>query len=243
VVPMRKSSRLAVCPILAENKHLKNILFLGNDVSGFHQYFEYLPREKVLLGFPGAGGGYDGQDLVFVDTEKPNGKKGPIFMGELDGKVRERTKQIKEFFKSADQPIHLENDIDGWLKYHFAFIGPIAGLIFKCNLDFQAVAADKEGIKKYVLACREAGNVLKRVGYTKRQPFIFNIFYWLPLFLAPTVFKRQFSSRHAEVGMGLHAKAIGSELHELMEEFAELKKKAGIKTPNLDELLAYVPSE
>ena len=59
VVAMRKSSRVAVCPILAQNEHLKNVLFLGNDVSGFHQYFEYLPKEKVLLGFPGAGGGYD----------------------------------------------------------------------------------------------------------------------------------------------------------------------------------------
>ena len=243
VVAMRKSSRVAVCPILAQNEHLKNVLFLGNDVSGFHQYIEYLPKEKVLLGFPGAGGGYDGDDLVFVDTEKPNGKKASIYIGELDGKVRERTKQIKEFFESAGQPTRIENDIDGWLKYHFAFMGPTAGIVFKCELDLHAVAADREGISKYVLACREAGNVLRRIGYTKRQPFIFNIYYWLPKWLAPKVFKKLFTSRHAEVGIGLHARAIGSELYEMVEEFAELKAKAGIETRNLDDLLAYIPHE
>lgn len=243
VVAMRKSSRVAVCPILAQNKPLKNVLFLGNDISGFHQYSEYLPKEKVLLGFPGAGGGWDRDDLVFVDTEKPNGKKASIYIGELDGKVRERTKQIKEFFERAGQPISLENDMDGWLKYHFAFVGPTAGVIFKSNLDLQAVAADKEGIRKYVLACREAGNVLNRIGYTKRQPFIFNIYYWLPKWLAPKVFKKLFTSRHAEVGIGLHVRAIGSEFHEMVEEFAELQKKAGVETPNLDALLAYIPHE
>ena len=37
--------RLAVCPTLAKNKHLKHILFLGNDVSGFERYSNYLPAE------------------------------------------------------------------------------------------------------------------------------------------------------------------------------------------------------
>lgn len=42
VVAMQKSSRLAVCPVLAQNKNLKNVLFWGNDVTGYHRYFQYL---------------------------------------------------------------------------------------------------------------------------------------------------------------------------------------------------------
>ena len=75
VVAMRKSSRLAVCPTLAANTNVEDIIFLGNDISGFHRYFDHLPKEKVLLGFPGAGGGTDGNDLVFVDRDKPNGNQ------------------------------------------------------------------------------------------------------------------------------------------------------------------------
>ena len=55
VVPMRKSSRLAVCPTLAANANLKNILFLGNDISGFHRYFDHLALLIIPSSFTGKG--------------------------------------------------------------------------------------------------------------------------------------------------------------------------------------------
>ena len=93
-----------------------------------------------------------------------------------------------------------------------------------------------------MLACREAGNVLREAGYPKRQPPIFNLFYWTPLWLAPKAFKPLFDSRFAEVAIGLHAKAIGNEMAEMADEFAELQIKAGVDTPNLDALLWHIQS-
>lgn len=241
VVAMRKSSRLAVCPILAENEKLNNILFMGNDVSGFHRYFDYLAKEKILLGFPRAGGGWDGDNLVIVDRNKPSGKRGPIYIGELDGEARKRTVEVKEFLEGAGIMVSLEADIDGWLKYHFAFAGPMAGVLFMCGGDVHAVAANTEALRKYIRACREAGNVLRKAGYKKRQPPVFNLYYWMPEWLTLKVFKRFFQSRRIEVAVGLHAPAVGDEVMEMMEEFAELKQKTGLETPNLDELMAYAP--
>ena len=60
VVAMQRRGRLAVCPVLAANPHLKSVLFLGNDVEGHRRYLDHLPRKKVLLGFPGVGGGWRG---------------------------------------------------------------------------------------------------------------------------------------------------------------------------------------
>lgn len=238
VVAMRKSSRLAVCPILAENKGLQNVLFLGNDVSGFHRYFDHLPVEKVLLGFPGVGGGWDGDDLVIADGDKPNDKGGSLYIGELEGGARERTERIKEFFEGGGIPVSLEGDIDGWLKYHFAFMGPTAGALLMCGGDAHAVAADKAVLRKYIRACREAGDVLRRAGYEKRQPPIFNLYYWLPEWVGIKVFSGFFRSRKVEVAMGLHAAGVGEEVSEMMEEFGVLKARAGIDTPNLNELIA-----
>lgn len=240
VVAMRKSSRLAVCPSLAENKNLQNVLFLGNDVSGFHRYFDHLPREEVLLGFPGAGGGWDGDDLVIVDRDKPNGKSRSLYVGELDGKTRERTERIRAFFEGAGIPVSVERDIDGWLKYHFAFMGPTAGAVLMCGGDVHAVAADKAVLRKYIRACREAGNVLRGAGYKRRQPPIFNLYYWQPEWVGLKVFSGFFRSRFVEVAMGLHAAEVGGEVLEMAEEFGELKTRAGIETPNLDELLSHV---
>jgi 2-dehydropantoate 2-reductase len=240
VVAMQKATRLAVCPVLAQNKYLKNILFLGNDVSGFQHYLDYLPKESVLLGFPGAGGGWDGDDLVIMDREKPNAHHGEIFIGELDGTTRARTLQIQELFEAADIKVSLEKSIDNWLKYHFAFIAPTAGVIFMKGGDLRAVAADSEAIHLYCGACREAGNVLRKVGYRKRQPPVFNLYYWLPRWLEPMIFSKLFGSRSAEVRFGLHAPKVGPELLEMAEEFAELKAQAGMATPNLDLLLDCV---
>ncbi len=243
VVAMQKSSRMAVCPALAENDNLKNILFMGNDVSGFQHYLDYLPEGRVLLGFPGLGGGWEGEDLVIMDREKRGGPLGEIFIGELDGAIRPRTVQIKNLFEAANIRVHIEKDIDGWLKYHFAFMAPTAGAIFMKGGDMQGVAADKEAIHHYCRACREAGNVLREIGYRKRQPPVFNLYYWLPRWLEPAIFGKLFGSRSAEIRFGLHARMVGPELIELAEEFEVLKKLAGLETPSLDALLAHVPRQ
>jgi len=126
VVAMQKAARLAVCPILARNEHLKNILFVGNDVAGTRRYLDHLSADQVLLGFPGLGGGLEGTDLVIMDREKPNAHHGEIFLGELDGAIRNRTLEINQLFEAADIKVSIEKDMDGWLKYHFAFIAPTA---------------------------------------------------------------------------------------------------------------------
>ena len=243
LVTMRKSSRVSICPVLAENPNLKNIIFVGNDISGFKKYTDYLPPEKILLGFPSAGGGIIDNVLTFVDRDKPNGKRNPLYLGELNGKFGERTKQLKSFFENAEIPVKLVKDMDGWLKYHFAFVAPIAGVYFKCQKDFKAVQADSDAIRTYIRACKEAGDVLEAAGYKKRQPFIFNLYYWFPEGLNAKIFRDKFfGSRFVEVAMGMHATAIGDELLELIVEFREVQAETSVETPHLDHLLGFIPS-
>lgn len=241
VVAMQKASRLAVCPILARARQLKNILFLGNDVAGFHHYMDHLPTAKIVLGFPGAGGGWDGGDLVVMDREKEGAPRGELYIGELDGKTRQRTRRIQHLFETTGIKVRVERDIDGWLKYHFAFMAPTTGVIFMKRGDMDAVAADAQAIHLYCQACREAGGVLRGAGYRRRQPPIFNLYYWLPRWLEPAVFSKLFGSRAGHIRFGLHARTIGPELFDLAMEFAELEAQTGIETPTLDALLSHVP--
>lgn len=238
VVAMQRRSRIAVCPELARNPHSKNVLFLGNDVEGFHRYLDHLPEKRVLLGFPGAGGGWRGDDLVIMDREDSRKKFGEIFLGEIDGINRQRTRLIGTLFESAGIKVSYEKDIDGWLKYHFAFMGPTVGVVLMHGGDLEAVAGSRQSLRKYIRGCREAGDVLRAVGYKRRQPAIFNLYYWLPEWVGVKVFRSFFRSRKVEVAMGLHASEVGDELLEMMEEFAELKAQAGFDTPNLDELIS-----
>ena len=240
VVAMQRRNRLAVCPVLARNPHLESILFLGNDVEGFRRSLDSLPTHKVLLGFPGVGGGWRGDELAIMDRERPTAKYGEIFLGEIDGKRRGRTWLIGSLFESAGIKVNYQRDMNGWLKYHFAFMAPTAGVILEKGGDLRAVAADSQAIHRYCRACREAGRVLRTVGYRRRQPLVFNLFYWLPRWLEPRVFRALFESRGAEIRFGLHARAVGPELLDLAEDFQRITSAAGMTTPTLDEFIGRV---
>jgi 2-dehydropantoate 2-reductase len=240
VVAMQRSARIAVCPVLAANPHLKSVLFLGNDVQGFPRYLDHLPKKKVLLGFPGVGGGWRGNDLVVMDREEADDPLGTLFIGELDGVRRQRTWLIERLFRSAGIKVSCETDMDGWLKYHFAFMAPTAGVILEKGGDPLAVANDPEAIRRYCRACREAGDVLRRAGYRRRQPPIFNLFYWLPRWLEHRVFSKLFASRATEVRFGLHARTVGPELLVLAGEFKLMAILTGLKTPALDQMIETV---
>jgi 2-dehydropantoate 2-reductase len=104
IVIMRKNNLKHVLSILSKNKNSTNFLFMGNNTLGFDDYLKALPKEKVLFGFPGAGGSRIDHVVHYVDTEKPGGKRMSITLGEIDGQTRERTLNIQKMFESAGVP-------------------------------------------------------------------------------------------------------------------------------------------
>ena len=240
VVLIRKNKLLPVFEVLQANVKIKNILFMGNNALGFGQYLQHLPKEKLLFGFPGAGGGVSEHVVHYADHEKSSGKRRAITLGEIDGENRERTRGIKSLFETAGIPVELTRDIDGWLKYHVALVSPLANVLYKHNCDNYALARDKETIRVLVRAAKEGGRVLKTLGYRKRQPFRFNLFYWLPEILSMKAVENLLQSKFAEVAFALHARAARDEMRELAGEFQSLIEKTSLETPNIDKLRRFI---
>jgi 2-dehydropantoate 2-reductase len=236
IVLIRKNKLLPVFEILAASSGIKNILFMGNNALGFNEYVKHLPAEKVLFGFPGAGGGVHEQVVHYADREKPKGKRRAVTIGEIDGRNRERTLAIKSMFKSAGVPVDLTPDINGWLKYHVAMVSPLVCALYKHHCDNYQVAQDKETLRVLVRAAKEGGRVLRELGFSKRQPFEFNLFYWLPEFMSMKALKRLLESKFAEVAFAMHAKSARDEMKDLAREFQELTTKTSVDTPNIDKL-------
>jgi 2-dehydropantoate 2-reductase len=236
---MRKNSLKNVLPILSKNKNSKNILFMGNNVSGFNDYLKVLPQDKILFGFPGAGGSRINHVVHYVDTEKPNGKRMGITLGEIDAQTRERTVQIRKLFESAGVPVKIVDDMDSWLKYHVAFINPLAGALLKAGDNYK-LAEDTETIRTYICAVNESSRVLRALGYKKSYNIKMKFFQWFPEFLLIKILKQVFDSKFAEVAMMMHVNAAKDEMNELANEFRFLKNKTSIKTPNLDELISCI---
>ena len=239
IVLMRKNSIRNVLPVLNRNKNIQNILFMGNNSLGFDEYLKHLPKEKVLFGFPGGGGSKIDHIVHYIDSEKPNGRRLPITIGEIDGDMKERTKQIKHLFESANVPVNIVKEIDGWLKYHVAYITPLAGGLLKSGNNYK-MAKDKNTIRTYIRAVKEGGRVLKALGYKNQYPLKINTFYWNPEWITINILKQAFNSKFAEVAMMMHVNAAKDEMIELGNEFKTLTNQTSISTPNLDELISCI---
>jgi len=236
VVLIRKNKLLPIFQVLSQNKQVRNILFMGNNALGFDEYLEHLPKEKVIFGFPGAGGSIKEQVVHYIDSEKPNGKRIPIRIGEIEGEIRDRTKLITLLFESSKVPVERVDDMDGWLKYHAALVLPIACVLYKHDCDNYVLAKDEKSIRLFIRVCREGGDVVRKIGYTKRQPFKYNFFYWLPEFITATSFQKVFNTEYAAIGLAMHAKAARDEMKALSKEFKTLVDITSVKTPNIDTL-------
>lgn len=236
VVLVRKNKIASVLEALMPCTKVKNVLFMGNNVLGFDTYFSALPRAKVLFGFPGAGGGWEENAIRYVDSESPGAKRMPVRIGEYDGVERERTREIRKLFENAGVPVEVVADIDGWLKYHAAFVIPICLAIHRHNGDLKAMVADQESLRLIVLAGKECGNVLKALGYTKRQPFKFNLFYWLPERITAKIFRKMLASRYAKVAIAMHAGASRDEFTELTRDFLSLAAQTEVDTSHFNTL-------
>lgn len=243
VVLVRKNQIPSVIESLSECPNLGNILFMGNNAAGFRAYRSGLANEKLLFGFPGAGGGWnDAVSLEIVDRESPSGKRMPIRVGEMDGVVKARTRKIQALIESSGIPVELVTDIDGWLKYHAAFVIPIGCAIYRHGGDLRALAKDRETLRLAIRASKEAGLALRELGYTKRQPFKFNLFYWLPEFVTARMFRGIFQSRYAEVAFARHAEGARDEFGLLVSELRSLAEEAGVEMPNFEESSSCVSS-
>ena len=240
IVLIRKNKLPPVFEILAANPNVENVLFMGNNAQGFDDYLKHLPAEKLLFGFPGAGGGFREQVVHYADREKPNKKRRAVTIGEIDGLVKERTLAVKSLFESAGVPVDLTEDIDGWLKYHVALVIPLACALYKHDCDNYQAAADQEILRVMVRAAKEGGRVLRALGFKKRQPFDFNLFYWLPEFMSVMALKALLRSKFAEVAFAMHAKAGREEVKELARELQDLAAKTSVETPNIDRLSSFI---
>jgi 2-dehydropantoate 2-reductase len=236
VVLIRKNKLPLVFESLNRCDRIRNILFMGNNALGFDAYLHHLPGERALFGFPGAGGSLKQGVVHYVDSERPNGPRIPITIGERDAKNRDRTRQITALCEGSGVPVDVVTDIDGWLKYHVALVSPMVNALWMHDCDNYALAADREVLRRLVAACKEGGNVLRALGYTKRQPFKWNLFYWMPEFISAKVLAGLLNSRFAEIAYAMHARAAADEMKCLADEFKVLIDRTSLPTPNIDSL-------
>ena len=234
IVIMRKNQVESILPILANNKNIPTILFLGNNSKGAQQYIEALGAERVLLGFPGAGGYFEDHEIRCLFS-----KKSKITIGEPNCDLSQRILKVKSVFEKAKLKVDISENIDAWLKTHVAFVIPLVCALYTCDTDIYLLAENKDALKLFIHGFKEALVALDKLNIPilhNRMRKIGKIPEWLLLFLM----KKRFKTELAKIAIEGHARVARDEMSYLGKELKDLIDLSGISTPNLDKLFSYL---
>lgn len=207
-----------ILPVLNKNIS-KNIVFVVNNPSGYSKYIEAVGKERVMIGFPSAGGERkDGVVNYFIGTGIAKIIQTTTF-GELDGTITERLLTLLNIFKRAKFDPTKSSNMDAWQKTHVAFVVPIANALIRYNSDNKKLALSRKTLNEMILATREGFNALKK-NEIPIEPKKLN-FYYMLRFLLVTFYQILFMTKISEYSMAKHTIVAKEEIKLIEEQFLD----------------------
>src|SRR3989442_2493798 len=236
VVVMGKHQVAAILPRLSANKQIPSVLFLHNNAAGPQAMIEALGRERVLLGFPDAGGKREGHVIHSLLIRQQ-----PTPLGELDGRTPPRLEQIANAFKDAGFPVAISSNIDAALKTHAVFITGIESAVAVAGGNNE-LASRRDLLLLMVTAICEGFKGLQALGI----PIIpFNLklmFLWMPQWFPVLYWKSTLQSKLGEYSLAAHSNAARGAIRQLIDEIRKLVRTTSVSTPSMDQLYRQVAS-
>jgi 2-dehydropantoate 2-reductase len=129
-----------------------DVLFLHGWAAGAHPLGEVIGPERVLLGFPAAGGTMDG-DVVRYRRTNFLTRRVAMPIGEPDGRTTPRLERIVETFRTAGFNAEAEPRMDAWLRTHAAFTVPLGQAVYAAGGPVR-LAGDSEAVRGMLRAVR-----------------------------------------------------------------------------------------
>lgn len=236
VVAVRKNQLADILPVLSENKICPNILLMVNNPSGYEDITRWLGPERVIIGFPGAGGTGDKQVVRY--TLAPRFIQ-PTTFGEINGQLTDRLKNISDIFKKAGFAVAVTHNIEAWQKSHVAWVSPVANALYLANGDNYQLAKEPNTIRLLIKAVREGFSVLHALGIPI-TPSILRFWQQIPTPLLSTILMAVLNTAFAENIIAKHANSARDEMKQLADEFTKLAAVASIDTPTMDHLKSFI---
>lgn len=239
VVIVRKNQLSSVLPALADNEHTPNVLFMLNNAAGPQQMVDALGRERVVLGFPVAGGMREGHVVRYLLGPKWLQKIQPIPLGELDENTSPRLGRIMGVFREAGFSVAVSPNMDAWLKTHAAVVVSMGAATYAVGGDARRLSRSQDALTLMVRAIRENFTALRTLGVPITPQGLLAL-EWLPEVVLVALLRRVLNTEIAELGLSSSADAADDELRQLAGELRELARAASVPTPAADRLRAHL---
>ncbi len=223
IVTVRRDQLASIMPELAANQQTSPVLFMLNNPVGMTALTDAL-GERVMLGFPGAGGTRDGHIVSFALIRQQ-----PTTLGETGGGYTERLNRVVDAFRTSGLKTRVEPDMDAWLKAHAFFVTAISGAIYLADGDCKQLAKDTATLRLMVTGTREGFGAVRVLGLGV-TPFALKVlFSWLPIGFAVNYWHRFFSTAQADYIFARNSRAAFTEMRELATDCRALFERTGVK--------------
>lgn len=236
LVAVRSNQVDEILPMLRENSS-PAVLFMVNSAEGPAKLSEALGVERVLLGFPGAGGtrvdGVIRYTIVYPVIQLTT-------VGEaVRGPATQRVRMLAGVLRRAGFPSSSCSDMDGWLKTHVALVSPIANVVYAKDGDMRAAAHDRALMRTCAMAIRENLRAVVASG-VHLMPRRLGLLRFVPTGLMASVAGRLLDTDYTDLVVARHANNARDEMAELAFQMAALAKDAGVPTPAADALAEHI---
>jgi 2-dehydropantoate 2-reductase len=234
LVVVRADQIDALLPDLRDNRGVKTFLFLHNRAAGHAALAQAVGPERLLLGFPGAGGWLDGGMVRYRLIPEQ-----PTTIGEPGGSLSPVLRQVAKALEQAGFTVALSRHMDDWLKTHAMLVTAIAGSIYLGHGSTAAVAQSRDSIRRLVRGIRQGFGLLSGAGVVI-TPRKLGLLVGLPAILAETYLRRFLARPASELIMARHANAVPGELATLVLELRAIVRLDPGAAPDLETLWAAV---
>jgi 2-dehydropantoate 2-reductase len=199
-----------------------------NNPTGADSLAQALGRNRVLLGFPGAGGSRDRGIIHYAVIPQQ-----PTTLGELDGRQSARLRDIATALKASGFPTKISHHMDAWLKAHAFFVTAISGAIYLAGGDCRRLSEKDALLALMTDGVREGFSAVRALGLTVTPLSLSVLFTWLPRSFAISYWRRFFRTEMADHVLSRHARTASREMREIASDCRTILEKTGIDAPAL----------
>jgi 2-dehydropantoate 2-reductase len=235
IVFVRRDQLASVMPELTANHRIPTILFMLNNPTGWAHLMHVLGQDRVLLGFPGAGGTRDGHVIRYALISQQ-----PTTLGEWGGQRTARLRTLVAAFRKAEFPTKISRNMNAWLQAHAFFVTSVSGAIYLSGGDCRRLSEDTTSLALMTEGVREGFASVRALGMPV-TPFALRVlFTWLPQAFVLSYWRRFFGTTMADYVFGRHARLASQEMREIADDCRSLLEQSQVEAPALVRLYRAV---
>ncbi|MGE5381579.1 MAG: ketopantoate reductase family protein [Methylocystaceae bacterium] len=235
LVPVQASQIGDILSKMADNQGINNVVIMVNSLQPAQAYT--ILKQKMLLGFPGMGGGFEGKEVVYR-LANPYLQK--TSLGEINGTVTPRVRTLVKAFAKAGMPAASETNMIAWQQTHISWVIPLAAALYSAGINNYELARNPELIKQTILATREVMQAIELTG-TPITPGKFKWIKRLPIKLQIPFWQKALTDPSIEYLAVRHCRAAVGEIRMLADELADFVGQAGAKADHFRDLRLSIP--